>query len=120
MTSVNFHWHFLKENGHGKTIVSDFILQELISHQCWIIQVKGLNSALRKSVALKWVKSVEALGHIVDHHARVPEISVSCNHGQKVFVRERHTELAAHVKSDRVRRVILSCLVFFHVLDLLE
>ena len=94
MTSVYFHWHFLKENRHGKTIVSDFILQELIGHQCRIIQVKGLNSALRKSKALKWVEAVGALGDIVDHHAGVPEVSVSCNHGQKVLVRERHTQLA--------------------------
>jgi len=32
MASVNFHWHFLKENRHGKAIVPDFILEELIGH----------------------------------------------------------------------------------------
>ena len=98
--SVDSHWNFLEENGHGKAIVSDFILQKLCGHFCWVIQVEGADCALREPVTPEWAETIWTLGHIIHDHNGVSEISVSSNHGQEVLGGECHAELAADIKSN--------------------
>ena len=96
--SVDLKWHFFEEVLNIETVLSNLVNDK--SGAVHLVKVERLDCSFRKSVALKWVKTILRLCNVIDNHNRVDVVLVRLDHLSQVEMGECETKLAAYVKTN--------------------